>query len=419
MHLCDALLILFLFPLYNGLNPTCPRKCNCDSTRAVECYRIIEIPRELPSTIRRIYISHSKIKQLQISDFSRMSGLEELILACSGTESVEINTFKSLDKLKTLELWKNKIKHIPTSLPPSLEVLKLGDNSLSILLDSDFDGLKNLRVLDVQNNMILALSFSILYSLCNLQSLTLDGNNMESVSGSLKLFKLKYMSMENNKLHSFSANLFAPLQNLQLLNLNGNFLTKVPLDLPKSLLSLKLERNQLKMIRFQDLLLWFYNETCAQLVLFLLRLPDTLTRLDLKGNNIQEVGEQELKNLKQLQVLNLRNNNISALNCSVLEFLPRLRYLYLDGNPWNCTCDLLGTRRVLMAKGTEVKGGLCSVPAESQGESWMSSKKFLQLCEDHLQSAEKGKEIGKKMNTDDFSSLRANVDDYYYDYEID
>lgn len=72
-----------------------------------------------------------------------------------------------------------------------------------------------------------------------------------------------------------------------------------------------------------------------------------------------------------------------------------------------------------MTKGTDVKGGQCATPAESQGESWMSSKKILQRCEDNLSSAEQGKEVNKKMKTDHLSSEGVNLDDDYYDYEID
>ncbi|XP_074844898.1 nephrocan-like [Carettochelys insculpta] len=512
MHLSYVLFILF--PLCSGLSTTCPRRCTCDSTQSVQCYRVLQVPREIPATTKWLYISHSKIKHLQISDFRKMSCLEELILSCSGTESVENNTFKALSTLKSLELWKNKLRRIPTSLPSSLEVLKLGDNSISVLHESNFEGLKNLRVLDIQNNLILAVSFSTFLPLCSLQSLTLDGNNMESVYGPLKLPRLKYLSMENNKLHTFSGSFFAPLQYLLFLRLTGNLLTKVPLNLPKSLLSLKLDRNQLKVIRFRDIKhlenlselilsenqlssidgihllpnltilelsrnhlqsmplrlparlqkldcsnnfiqrvtaqgfqdlqdlrhLFLDNNTvsmfeagaldgCAQLsnlaleqnllISIPLRLPDTLARLDLKGNDIQHVGERELKYLKQLQVLNLRNNKISALDRKVLEYLPRLRYLYLDGNPWNCSCELLRIGKVLIAKGTDVSGGQCATPAESHGESWMSSKKLLQRCEDNLSSAKENKEIRNKMMADDLSTGGVNLDDDYYDYEID
>ncbi|NXS57001.1 NEPN protein, partial [Brachypteracias leptosomus] len=508
--------VVVFFSFHSGLSTTCPRRCSCDPAQSVQCYRAMEIPREIPVATRRLYISHSKIKELQITDFRRMSALEELVLSCSGTESIENNTFKALSTLKSLELYKNQLKQIPTFLPSGLEILKLADNSISTLHASDFHGLMKLRVLDIRNNLIATLPPGAFSSLCNLQSLILDGNNMESVSAPLKLPRLKYLSMVDNKLNSFPTNFFVSFQNLQFLSLSGNFLTKVPLDLPKSLLSLKLEKNQLKTVRLRDMKhlenlselflsenqltsidgvqllpnlttlelsknqlhtiplrlpsrlqkldcsnnliqrvtaqnfqglqdlkhLFLDNnavsvveagalQQCAQLSNLaleqnlLISIPlrqvnlNTLARLDLKGNDIEDVGEQELKDLKQLQVLNLRNNKISALDRKVLEYLPRLRHLYLDGNPWNCTCDLLGTRRALVTKGTDVRGGHCAAPAESRGESWMSSKKILQRCEDNLSSMERGKEDRKKMKPNEDSSVGVNTDDYYYDYELD
>ncbi|KAM8809896.1 nephrocan-like [Eudromia elegans] len=498
----------------SALSTACPRRCSCDSAHSVQCYRTTEVPREIPSTTRRLYISHSKIKQLQITDFRRMLALEEVVLSCSGTESVENNTFKALSTLKSLELHKNHLARIPTFLPAGLEILKLGDNSIKTLHASDFEGLRELRVLDIRNNLVATLRLSAFSSLGNLQSLTLDGNKLESVSAPPNLPRLKYLSMADNRLSSFPTSFFASFQNLQFLSLSGNFLTKVPLDLPKSLLSLKLEKNQLKTIRLRDvkhlenLSEFFLSENqlssidgaqllpnlttlelaknqlhampprlpgrlqkldcsnnliqrvtaqdfqglqelkhlfldnnavrifeagalqqCAQLsnlaleqnllISIPLRLPDTLARLDLKGNGIEDVGEEELKDLKQLQVLNLRNNKISALNRKLLEYLPRLRHLYLDGNPWNCTCDLLRTRRALVDKGTDVRGGQCAAPAERRGESWMSSSKILHQCQDNLSSMEKGKEDRKKMKPHESSSIGANSDDDYYDYELD
>ncbi|XP_016853145.2 nephrocan isoform X1 [Anolis carolinensis] len=497
-----------------AVTPMCPRKCSCDLSRRVQCYQVGEIPREIASTSRRIHISHSKIKTLQVTDFQKMSSLEEFVLTCSGTESVEINTFKNLDTLRILELWKNKLRNIPSSLPENLEVLKLGDNLISALHESDFEGLKNLRVLDIQSNLIVVLSFITFSSLNSLQSLTLDGNNMESVTGPVHLPNLKYLSMEKNKLQSLSGSFFTSLQNLLFLNLNGNLLTDMPPELPRSLLSLKLERNQLKMMRSEDvkqlanLSQLFLSENQISSVdgvqhlssltrleiagnklqtipvrlpitlqkidcsnnligkiqaqefhnlqdlkhLFLdnnvvatfedgallkctvlsnlaleqnllhsipLRLPQTLARLDLKGNSIERIKEQELSQLQHLQVLNLRNNKLSTLDYGFVKHLPRLRYLYLDGNPWNCTCSLLKTRRLLLTQGTDVKGGRCTSPLESQGESWMSSKRILHLCaSSNLHSSEEGKETGKKINVDELSSLRGHMDDYY-DYEMD
>ncbi|XP_027459389.1 nephrocan-like [Zalophus californianus] len=503
---------LVLLSLSYGFHPTCPGRCSCDSMYSVQCYRLTELPSALPSTTKKLYISHSKIPHLQMSSFTRMLALEDFILLASGTESVENDTFKTLSTLKTLELWKNKLRQMPRILPASLEVLKLNDNSIYVLHGSDFEGLKKLKILELKNNLISSLSPSTLSSLVSLQSLMLDDNNIESVAGPLALPHLKRLSMENNRLHLIPASFFTSLQSLQFLSFSGNFLTKIPINLPKSLLSLKMERNQLKVVSFRDLKhlehlshlylsenslssidgaqilanlttlelsqnqvqmlplrlparlqkldisnnliqrvtaqdfhdlrdlkhLFLDNnivslfeagalQMCSQLsnlaleqnllLSIPLRLPGTLARLDLKGNAIQNIAEMELKDLKQLQVLNLRNNKISALDLKVLEGLPRLRHLYLDGNPWNCTCSLVRAREILKAKGTDVRGGQCAAPAERQGESWMSSKKIMRQCEHHLHLTEKNKETKKKSKPEEHS--RINMDDDYYDYEID
>ncbi|XP_004673865.1 PREDICTED: leucine-rich repeat transmembrane protein FLRT1-like [Condylura cristata] len=512
MYLCYTFLVLL--SLSKGFNSECPRRCSCDSAEWVQCYRLTGLPSGIPATTKSLYISHSKIQHLQLSNFTKMLALEDFILLASGTESVENDTFKTLSNLKTLELWKNKLRQVPSTLPASLQVLKLNDNSIYVLHESDFEGLKKLKILELKNNLISSLAPRTLTPLVSLQSLVLDDNNIEYIAGPLTLPQLTRMSMENNKLHLIPANFFAFLQSLQFLSFSGNSLTKIPNNLPKSLLSLKMERNQLKVVRFRDMKhlenlshlylsknalasidgaqllanlttlelsqnqlqmlplrlptrlqkldisnnliqrvtvqdfqdlrdlkhLFLDNnivsvfeagalQRCSQLsnlaleqnllLSIPLRLPRTLARLDLKGNAIRDIAERELKDLKQLQVLNLRNNKISALDLKALEGLPRLRHLYLDGNPWNCTCSLLRAREVLKAKGTDVKGGQCAAPAERQGESWMSSKKIMRHCEHHLLLTEKNKETKKKSKLEEHSSIRVNMDDDYYDYEID
>nr|XP_004651413.3 nephrocan-like [Jaculus jaculus] len=511
MHLLCTLLALL--SLSHGLSPNCPGRCSCDSMQSVQCYRLMEVPSGIPSTTKRLYISHSRIQHLQPSNFTQLLALEDFILVASGTESIENDTFKTLSTLKTLELWKNKLRGVPNALPDNLEVLKLNDNSICVLYGSDFEGLKKLKVLELKNNLISSLSPNMLSSLMSLQRLMVDGNRIESIDGLLTLPHLKHVSMENNKLSHVPGSSLTALQSLQFLSFSGNLLTKIPTNLPKSLLSLKMERNQLKMVRFGDVKhlenlshlylsqnflssidgaqllanlttlevsqnqlqmlplrlparlqkldcssnliqrvtaqhfqdvrdlkhLFLDNnivsvfeagalQRCSQLsnlaleqnllLSIPLRLPKTLARLDLKGNAIQDIAVRELKDLTQLQVLNLRNNRISALDFRALEGLSRLRHLYLDGNPWNCTCSLLRAREVLKAKGTDVKGGQCAAPAEQQGESWMSSKKIMRQCEHHLHQTEKSKDTRMKSRLEDFSNINMSMDDDDYDYEI-
>ncbi|KAM4694285.1 nephrocan-like [Discoglossus pictus] len=479
----------------------------------MQCYRVSEVPRGIPATTKKLYISHSKIRYIKLSDFIGIPDLQELVLFSSGTEAVENNTFKALNNLRMLEVLKNKLTNVPSPLPSSLEMLKLADNSIRIIHQHDFDSLKNLRELEIQNNNLYTLSFSIFSALLNMQTLILDGNGIEGISGLVRLPQLKYLSIENNKLQYFPENFFAYFPNLQYLRLAGNQLTKIPIQLPKSLLYLRLERNLIKNVKIRDLKnlenlsdlnlsgnqlssvdglqvlvnlssidisknklsalphrlpaklqrldcsnnqiyrvtiqdlkclqnlkhLFLDNNVVSRLedgafqwCAFLSNLameqnlltsipqelPSTLTRLDLKGNKIAGIGERDFKNMKLLQVLNLRNNRISSLDHQVFEYLPRLRHLYLDGNPWNCTCKLLKIKRVLLDKGTDIKGGQCAEPSYCRGENWMSSETVRRHCE-ITYAFDKGKDNRKKMNFDELSIVKIPLDDDDYDYDID
>lgn len=295
---------------------------------------------------------------LQPANFTGLLALEDFILLASGTESVENDTFKTLSTLRTLELWKNKLRRVPSALPANLEVLKLNDNSICALHRSDFEGLKKLKVLELKNNLISSLSPSMFPSLISLQSLVVDGNNIDSIAGPLNLPHLKYMSVENNKLHLIPGNVFASLQNLQFLSFSGNSLTKIPINLPRSLLSLKMERNQLKVIRFRDvrhlenLSHLYLSENFlssidgAQVLTNLTtlevsqnrlqtlppRLPARLQKLDCSSNFIQKVTVPEFQDLRDLKHLFLDNNVVSLFEAGALQRCSQLSNLALEQN---------------------------------------------------------------------------------------
>ncbi|XP_072911576.1 nephrocan-like [Hemitrygon akajei] len=495
----------------------CPTRCVCDASKSVQCYRVTTVPKAIPTDTRKLHLGHNNIKQLRASDFGGLNGIEELALSSCGMEATEAYTFSTLTNLRTLELWKNKLKHVPSKLPSNVEVLKLGNNRIQALCEADFEGLAKLKVLDLQNNKISIIHSSVLSSAVSLENLILDSNRLELLSGPLRLAYLKRLSMQNNRLSSLPLNFFNFLPSLRFLSLSGNKFLKIPQGMPPSLWSLKMDKNLISELEMQDLnylshlfelslsenqistannaltlsnlstvdlsknqlkaipaglpshlrmldcshnfiqkitlqefsgvcglkhLFLEYNnitnidldalQHCLQLSDLALEqnhlssfpkgLPVTLVRLDLKGNNIQDICKETVKNLKRLQVLNLRNNKLSSLNPEVFTYVPRLRQLYLDGNPWNCTCDLIRIRDLLTAKQLEIKSGNCATPAYYQGENWLSSTKILNSCGYNIWHSVRGKSFlasyAKVAQNHDSSDINGPTDyEDYYDYD--
>lgn len=269
-----------------------------------------------------------------MSDFTGLLGLQELVLFSSGTETTENNTFKALGNLKVLEVWKNKLTTVPRLLPTSLEVLKFGDNSICSIQPYDFDGLTKLKVLELQNNMLGTLSFNMFSALIYIQRLVLDSNGMQSISGTAKLAQLRYLSLENNKLLFFHEHFFSHFPSLQFLKLAGNQLSRIPAQLSRSLLSLRLERNHIKNVRVRDV-----------------RQLENLSELNLSGNQLSSAdGFQTVSNLTsldlsknhlssipnklpiKLQRLDCSDNQISRVTSQDMKGLSNLKHLFLDNN---------------------------------------------------------------------------------------
>ncbi|KAL2082364.1 hypothetical protein ACEWY4_022182 [Coilia grayii] len=456
----------------------CPKKCVCEHTKSVQCFRIQAVPTGISSDVRKLNLDYNHIKEVKARDFTGLSDLQEVSLSSCGVELVEANAFLAQPSLRLLDLQKNKLRHVPRGLPPSLEILRVGHNHIQGLQGSAFEGLHRLRVLDIQSNMITVLRANALSALAKLECLYLDGNRIESLSGAPRLPQLNMLSMASNRISALSSAFFASLQSLRTLQLSGNLLTRVPHELPRALLHLSLDHNQIRALRNRDMAqlrnltvlsvsanrvasidgglrlpnltslelsgnqlkvlpgrlatkletldcrqnslqevthqhltgmrhlkhLFLENNTirhfeanalrnCLQLTNLALEqnlltsipegLPHTLVRLDLKQNRIETIQEREVKTLKRLQVLNLRNNRLSSLSLGVVQ-LPRLQRMFLGGNPWNCTCELLRVKHALLARQVDIGEELCAEPAPHVGEHWRASLLEGQRCKEDL-----------------------------------
>ncbi|KAL2087986.1 hypothetical protein ACEWY4_016814 [Coilia grayii] len=182
--------------------------------------------------------------------------------------------------------------------------LVLTGNMIQRLLKYDFVTYDSLELLNLANNQIDYVENETFLSLSNLKKLYLNGNRIEKLSPNMfvGLHNLEYLYLEYNIIKDIQPGTFNPLPNLKLLSINNNMLSTLPAQIFRNV---------------------------------------------------------------PLTKLNLRKNLFMHLPVSnVLDQLDSLEQIYLEDNPWDCTCDLVSLKQWVekLDKDTIMGTILCQTP---------------------------------------------------------
>lgn len=287
------------------------------------------------------------------------------------------------------------------SFLPNLTYLDLSFNKIDLAYNFAFNDLKKLQVLDISYNphyfkvFGITLKVSFLKNLPVLRVLNMSHNDistmatkhMESTSLAELRFTHNYLgTLWKEKDGSYKA-LFTKLTNLTILDISFNKIVKIPDDiyalLPRNLTTLSISHNfltdfkwnKLEALPHLDVLDLSFNHLTNVTGM---HIALTLTVLDLKRNFISHLDDGFLMGAKRLQVLNLRGNQLTTINESTFQPRPEHQFqtLYLEENPFQCTCDLLDF--ILWIENSDVKiPGLatdvtCDAPANQKGHVLIS-----------------------------------------------
>ncbi|XP_062917532.1 SLIT and NTRK-like protein 4 [Mobula hypostoma] len=190
--------------------------------------------------------------------------------------------------------------------PPGARKLFLNGNYIIDIEPSDLADYEGLDLLHLGNNKISVLQKGAFRNLTNLRRLYLNGNQLAKICQEMfiGLENLQYLFLEYNMIKEVVAGTFESLSNLQLLYLNNNLLKSLPAYA-------------------------FAGVPLAR--------------------------------------LNLRNNHFMYLPVSgVLDQLRSLTQIDLEGNPWDCTCDLVALKLWVekLHQGTLVREVKCETPVK-------------------------------------------------------
>lgn len=273
-----------------------------------------ELTADIPLDTTYIDLVHLKVSSLESLRLERFKNLESINLR--DNLIVSLNALKHFDpetklKLKELDLYDNRIKHISSHVGdfPNLENLDLSFNNIKHI--KHLESLTKLENLYFVQNKISKIEN--LDKLIQLQNLELGGNRVEAIEGLDTLVNLRQLWLGQNKINRLQG--LTMLKNLRILSIQSNRIEKIEgLDGLTSLEELYLSNNKISKLEGLDALV-------------------NLQVLDVTSNTISKI--ENLDRLTQLTDFWCSYNHVADYNTirDGLRHATSLETVYFEGNP--------------------------------------------------------------------------------------
>uniref|UniRef100_A0A8C5R9W4 Podocan n=1 Tax=Leptobrachium leishanense TaxID=445787 RepID=A0A8C5R9W4_9ANUR len=324
-------------------------------------------PRFLPSSLISADFAANYITKLYGMTFGHKPHLRSVYLHNNKLTDAGLpeDIFNSSRNVEILILSSNFLKYVPKNLPPALNKLHLRNNKLEKIPVEAFSNLSDLRELYLQNNLLTneGMSNETFGKLARLEYLDLSSNNLMHIPGGLprnivilhleknnirsiskdvltQIRNLEYLLLHNNKLRArgMHPDAFLGLKKLHTVHMYNNLLEKVPAGLPRRVKTLMLLHNQISSISKNDFATTYfledlnlsYNKIMSSTVhRDAFRKLRLLKTLEMSGNSLKSVPYGLPRNL---EILKLKENDISSVPHDTLSGLSKLKELYLSNN---------------------------------------------------------------------------------------
>ncbi|XP_062868349.1 toll-like receptor 22 [Trichomycterus rosablanca] len=341
-----------------------------------------------PLPLKTLDISHNPLNKLQITDniFQTLDHLD--MSSCGSNRSILWNitdkeflnsvstlnlsglppesivsllknvSWASLYKIKLCNLSRVNIQDLlQYACLPSVNVIRLKKNYISVLTDHMFEPCPFLTELDLSDNEISNIFASIFKGLSQLNVLRLQLNKITNVNNYFQnLSTLEFIDLSRNKINVLTCSDFANLTRLNCLYLYSNRISKIPSCVFKDLENLEilyLGSNKLLTIAnvfenglhsLKELQLAFNK--LSSLLNGSFHSLSNLTSLNIDDNQISKIAEYAFAGLVNLNYLSLSSNRLKAKTIrapTVFAGMPKLLRLDLFSNFISYTEDTLHT----------------------------------------------------------------------------
>ncbi|XP_047369104.1 toll-like receptor 13 [Vespa velutina] len=304
-----------------------------------------EVLNDLPMSVEYVNLAANRISHLWKNVIENRY-LKRLNFKANSIDTIEDNSFNKTN-LEGLFLADNQLDNLNFlhTLPSTLTQLILTSNQIVSINRGDFSNLKRLTYLNMGNNKITKLQNNAFEGQENLPVLILTRNRIAEIEprafSDLKMLTTLYLYQ--NLISKLDKNTFTDLTKLQDLNLITNKFTIISEDtfplLPKSLMSLNLDGNEIKSLEKGSFVdtprysLSLNENQISNIAQGAFKLPN-LRNLYLNNNTLTTIDGDSYQGLPQLRHLSLSGNQISSIEKGSCKNLAGLQILDISGNPF-------------------------------------------------------------------------------------
>ena len=363
------------------------------------------------SNLTELDLSSNEITKLECQNFANMTKLRHLHLSNNSFPALQDCLFKDLIQLQDLKLQNNSISDLKSALKkslPNLRQLHLNQNKLTAIKHGDFMGLRSLQNLSLHENQIRKLDKGCFIGLTNLTNLQLQANSLEEDSirhGTFNNLKnLRKLDLSNNHIRYKKSSALhpPPFSNLSRLETLAFYVQRrrerayLPCNILQGLTNLLVfDMRNLHLPSFpkdvfkytpQLQTLDIRSNELSDLSPDLFSPIQSLEKLYISTTNLRSLDFLIDANLTKLKFIEAKKNQLHVIRKEIINSLPALVYLDLEGNSFTCDCDnvwfLLWVKKSNQTQVFDAYNFECNYPAVMRGRKLMDFDP--QSCKDNI-----------------------------------
>ncbi|RZC42838.1 LRR 8 domain containing protein [Asbolus verrucosus] len=261
MHLCFFIIAVPALVTTSHQNNNCIVGCKCQEEsnfvrklKIANCVNPLTLTKstfaKITKDITTLSLKNVLINKIEIDAFNGFNNIEAVIIEDSNIGSIDPSAF-SLQELTTISFTNTTFGEVPklsakyleevifndcklTEVPniellPSLTFLNLANNHIEIIDEMAFAKSENLEEVTLSNNSIAELPLNLFVNNLDFNTLNVDYNPLESFELNLTS-DLEFLSLRYCKLSAFDRTSAKNLDSLSSLDLSGNQITILPID---------------------------------------------------------------------------------------------------------------------------------------------------------------------------------------------